>query len=61
MRKELKDIQKEFNTTMIYITHDQEEAFAMSDKILVMDTAVAVRRDTVYAHRGAGLLCGRGV
>lgn len=46
LRKELKDIQKEFSTTMIYITHDQEEAFAMSDKILVMDTAVAVQLDT---------------
>lgn len=46
LRKELKDIQKEFNTTMIYITHDQEEAFAMSDKILVMDTAVAVQMGT---------------
>ena len=46
LRKELKDIQKEFNTTMIYITHDQEEAFAMSDKILVMDTAVAVQLGT---------------
>ena len=31
---------------MIYITHDQEEAFAMSDKILVMDTAVAVQYGT---------------
>ena len=46
LRKELKDIQKEYNTTMIYITHDQEEAFAMSDKILVMDTAVAVQQGT---------------
>ena len=46
LRKELKHIQEEFNTTMIYITHDQEEAFAMSDKILVMDTAVAVQLDT---------------
>ena len=42
----MKDIQKEFNTTMIYITHDQEEAFAMSDKILVMDTAVAIQLGT---------------
>ena len=46
LRKELKNIQKEFNTTMIYITHDQEEAFAMSDKILVMDTAIAVQLGT---------------
>ena len=36
MRKELIDIKKEFNTTMIYITHDQEEAFDMSDRIMVM-------------------------
>ena len=46
LRKELKSIQKEFDTTMIYITHDQEEAFSMSDKILVMDKAVAVQLDT---------------
>ena len=46
LRKELKRIQKEFGTTMIYITHDQEEAFAMSDRILVMDTAVAVQMGT---------------
>ncbi len=39
LRRELKEIQKKFNTTMIYITHDQEEAFAMSDRIMVMNTA----------------------
>lgn len=37
LRKEIKTIQKEFNVTMIYVTHDQEEAFAMSDKIIVMN------------------------
>lgn len=36
MRAELKRIQDEYGTTMIYITHDQEEAFAMSDRIMVM-------------------------
>lgn len=46
LRDELKHIQKEYNTTMIYITHDQEEAFAMSDKIIVMDTACAVQIGT---------------
>ncbi len=46
LRKELKHIQEEYGTTMVYITHDQEEAFAMSDKILVMDTAVAVQLGT---------------
>lgn len=36
LRAELKELQKRFGTTMIYITHDQEEAFAMSDRIMVM-------------------------
>lgn len=46
LRKVLKDIQREFGTTMIYITHDQEEAFAMSDRIMVMDKAQIVQIDT---------------
>ncbi|MDO5402404.1 MAG: ABC transporter ATP-binding protein [Eubacteriales bacterium] len=37
LRKEIKNIQKSSNITMIYITHDQEEAFAMSDRIMVMN------------------------
>lgn len=36
LRAELKRIQAEFGTTMVYITHDQEEAFALSDRIMVM-------------------------
>lgn len=46
LRAELKRIQKEFGTTMIYITHDQEEAFAMSDRIMVMREANIVQLDT---------------
>ncbi len=46
LRKVLKDIQKEFGTTMIYITHDQEEAFAMSDRIMVMRKSKVVQIDT---------------
>lgn len=37
LRKELKDLQKKFKTTMIYITHDQEEAFSLSDRVMVMN------------------------
>lgn len=37
LRKEFKQIQKEFNITMIYITHDQEEAFSLSDFVMVMN------------------------
>ena len=46
LRDVIKNIQKEFGTTMIYITHDQEEAFAMSDRILVMDKAKISQLDT---------------
>lgn len=46
LRTELKNIQREFGTTMIYITHDQEEAFAMSDRIMVMREAEIVQLDT---------------
>ncbi len=46
LRDEIKKIQKAFGTTMIYITHDQEEAFAMSDRIMVMEEANIVQLDT---------------
>ncbi len=46
LRAQLKELQKQFGTTMIYITHDQEEAFAMSDRIMVMDAGVIHQFDT---------------
>ena len=46
LRAELKRIQSKYGTTMIYITHDQEEAFAMSDRIMVMQEARIVQLDT---------------
>ena len=46
LRAELKNLQKQFGTTMIYITHDQEEAFAMSDRIMVMDNGGIHQHDT---------------
>ncbi|MFG1270490.1 ABC transporter ATP-binding protein [Xanthobacter versatilis] len=36
MRTELKDLQSRLGLTTIYVTHDQEEAMAMSDQIIVM-------------------------
>ena len=46
LRKEFKKIQKEFNITMIYITHDQEEAFSLSDRVMVMNNGKIEQLDT---------------
>jgi spermidine/putrescine transport system ATP-binding protein len=37
MQLELKRIQKSTGTTFVYVTHDQEEALTMSDRIAIMD------------------------
>lgn len=37
LRKEIKTLQKELGITTIMVTHDQEEALTMSDKIVVMN------------------------
>ena len=37
---ELKDVQRELGITFVYVTHDQEEAMAMSDRIVVMHEGV---------------------
>src|SRR5215210_1218651 len=37
MQLELKTLNKQLGTTFIYVTHDQEEALTMSDRIAVMD------------------------
>ena len=46
LRGEIKRIQERFHSTMIYITHDQEEAFALSDRIMVMDHGDIQQMDT---------------
>ena len=43
--KLLKNIQKEFKTTMIYITHDQEEAFSLSDRVMIMNHGIIEQLD----------------
>lgn len=46
MRQELKRLQAAFGTTMIYVTHDQEEAFALSDRIMILDSGEISQIDT---------------
>ncbi|TBL71383.1 ABC transporter ATP-binding protein [Paenibacillus thalictri] len=40
MRAEIRDLQKRLNITTIYVTHDQEEALAVSDRIAVLEQGV---------------------
>ncbi len=46
MRLELIRLQREVNITSVYVTHDQTEAMALSDEIIVMNHGVVVQRGT---------------
>lgn len=46
MQKELKKIQRQLGITFIYVTHDQEEALTMSDRIVVMNEGIILQVGT---------------
>lgn len=46
IRRELKNIQRKTRITTIYVTHDQDEAFSLSDRIAVMNRGVILAIDT---------------
>lgn len=46
MRFEIKDLQRKYGFSIIYVTHDQAEAMALSDRILVMKLGVVQQIDT---------------
>jgi spermidine/putrescine transport system ATP-binding protein len=53
MQLELKRIQSELGTTFVYVTHDQEEALAMSDRIGVMNNGIVEQIGSpreIYEH-----------
>src|SRR5215813_8790392 len=61
MRTELKSIQRELGITTVFVTHDQEEALAMSDRVVVMDHGRIEQRGTpseVYEHPSSEFVAG---
>ncbi|HHT91754.1 MAG: ABC transporter ATP-binding protein [Bacillota bacterium] len=46
MRFELKELQRKFGFTIIFVTHDQSEAMAISDRMLVADMGKIMQIDT---------------
>ncbi len=48
VREEIRDLQQELNLTVVYVTHDQEEALAVSDRIIVMKEAVIAQEGTPH-------------
>jgi iron(III) transport system ATP-binding protein len=46
VRQEIRDLQQKLGLTVVYVTHDQEEALAVSDRIIVMDRAVIAQDGT---------------
>ncbi|MCD0503420.1 ABC transporter ATP-binding protein [Bordetella petrii] len=46
MRDELRELQRRLKTTTVFVTHDQDEALAMSDRIVVMNQGAIVEQGT---------------
>ena len=60
LREELKKMQKDFGITSIYVTHDQEEALTLSDRIAVFNKGVIEQIGTpneVYNHSATEFVC----
>ena len=53
MREEIKDMQRRHDITMVFVTHDQEEAMVLGDEIAIMDQGKLVqigKPEEVYLH-----------
>jgi iron(III) transport system ATP-binding protein len=60
LRNELKSMQKNFGITTIYVTHDQEEALTLSDRIAVFNKGEIEQTGTpneVYNHSRTEFVC----
>ena len=61
MREEIRDLQQRLGVTVVYVTHDQAEALAISDKIIVMNQAVIAQEGTprdLYASPASAFVAG---
>jgi spermidine/putrescine transport system ATP-binding protein len=61
MQVELKQIQREVGITFVYVTHDQEEALSMSDRIAVMHEGRVAQCDEpedIYEHPSGQFVAG---
>jgi len=57
LQVELKDIHRELRSTFVYVTHDQEEAMTMSDRIVVMRGGVILQvGDPIEVYRSPSSL-----
>ena len=48
MREEIRDLQRRLGITTLYVTHDQEEAMAVSDRIVVMSKGLVMAQGTAH-------------
>ncbi|WP_020593395.1 ABC transporter ATP-binding protein [Kiloniella laminariae] len=46
VREEIRELQQKLGLTAVYVTHDQEEALAVSDRIIVMNRSVIAQEGT---------------
>ena len=55
MREEIREIQKKYEITMVFVTHDQEEAMVLGDQIAIMDQGswfrLESRKRCICIHR----------
>jgi iron(III) transport system ATP-binding protein len=61
MREEIRSLQQRLQLTVAYVTHDQSEALAVSDQIIVMDHGVIAQRGTpeqLYGHPESEFVAG---
>ena len=60
LRQQLKDLQSEFGITTVYVTHDQDEALAMSDRVAVFNKGVVEQVGTpqsIYDQSATEFVC----